>query len=118
MLTRTADDDNIKLYSTMALQNMKNIKSHPQTKNNYCPFLLSEIEEELEERNPNHVNIHCAFGDIQEMAEKEDFETEINFIKNSQFGCRNCLWNGCECKSMSMLKTENYGECSNYTYYD
>jgi hypothetical protein len=81
---RTENDNNIKLYHTEELQHMKNIKSHPQTKNNYCPFLLSEIEEELEERNPNHVNIHCAFGDLQEMAEIYDFEEQNNLEKLNQ----------------------------------
>ena len=30
------------------------------------------------------MNIHDKFGDIQEIAEKEDWETEINIIKNSK----------------------------------
>lgn len=71
---RTADDNNIKLYSLDTLKNMRNVKTHPQTKNNYCPFTLDEIEQELEERNPDHVNIHTAFGDLQEMAEQEGWD--------------------------------------------
>ena len=47
---RTEEDNNIKNYSLQELINMKNIKTHPQTRYNYCPFLLDEINEELENR--------------------------------------------------------------------
>jgi hypothetical protein len=49
-------------------------------------------------------------------------------VKNSEFGCRNCLWSCIECKQGSMYKVKydlirdykgNYhNSCENYTYYD
>lgn len=39
------------------------------------------------------------------------------YIKHSNYGCKNCLWCGVECKKGSMLKEENKS-CENYTYYD
>jgi len=48
-------------------------------------------------------------------------------VKNSEFGCRNCLWNSCECKSGSKYKPEpeytdttgkKHTTCTAYTYYD
>ena len=39
-------------------------------------------------------------------------------VKCSRFGCGNCLWNSCECKSGSMYKPNKKGECDAYTYCD
>jgi len=41
-------------------------------------------------------------------------------VRGSQFGCRNCLWSGCECTSGSLYQPKNDtdSECKVYTYYD
>ncbi|KKM99291.1 hypothetical protein LCGC14_1149270 [marine sediment metagenome] len=40
-------------------------------------------------------------------------------VKLSEFGCRNCLWNCCECRDGSMYKPEGTPvKCKAYTYYD
>jgi len=38
-------------------------------------------------------------------------------VRSSTFGCGNCLWQSCECKSGSMYKPKDKG-CESYTYYD
>ena len=38
-------------------------------------------------------------------------------VRGCEFGCRNCLWASCECKSGSMYKPKDKG-CECYTYYD
>lgn len=46
-------------------------------------------------------------------------------VRNSEFGCKNCLWNGAECKSgklyvekVQFLAGANYISCEGYTYFD
>lgn len=42
-------------------------------------------------------------------------------VRNSQFGCRNCLWMCVECKQGSKYRPANYKgkpTCETYTYYD
>lgn len=42
-------------------------------------------------------------------------------VKGSEFGCRNCLWAGCECKNGMKYKAVTDGSkraCESYTYYD
>jgi len=42
-------------------------------------------------------------------------------LKNSEFGCVNCLWASIECKDMSKFEPKNYNNipsCKSYTYYD
>lgn len=41
-------------------------------------------------------------------------------VRNSQFGCGNCLWSCVECNNGSMYKpkSEQDIECDAYTYYD
>ena len=41
-------------------------------------------------------------------------------VRNSEFGCRNCLWCSIECKGGSKYKpkTDTNPECDAYVYYD
>lgn len=39
-------------------------------------------------------------------------------VKSNQFGCRNCLWQSCECKDGSMYEPKSENSCNNYVYYD
>ena len=41
-------------------------------------------------------------------------------VRNSEFGCKNCLWSCVECQHGKMYKAKSTGdkECDNYTYYD
>lgn len=45
-------------------------------------------------------------------------------VKNSRFGCRNCLWLSCECVKGSRFTPHTihsdkvYPSCGAYTYYD
>lgn len=38
-------------------------------------------------------------------------------VKQSEFGCKNCLWEGCECVYGSKLDLHD-GNCCSYTYFD
>ena len=54
----------------------------------------------------------------ERLVDSEDVPQEV---KQNEFGCRNCLWNCCECRSGSMYKPErNLASmgCQAYTYYD
>ena len=48
----------------------------------------------------------------------EDGKDVPQEVKRSEFGCRNCLWNSCECQSGSMYKPSGDTGCQGYTYYD
>lgn len=39
-------------------------------------------------------------------------------VKNSTFGCKNCLWMCIECKDGSLYKPKGKRSCEAYTYYD
>ena len=42
-------------------------------------------------------------------------------VKKSEFGCRNCLYNGCECVNMQKFNpqwNEKDASCGGYAYYD
>ena len=39
-------------------------------------------------------------------------------VRNSAFGCRNCLWAGVECKNGMKYEANGTSSCKNYTYYD
>ena len=48
-------------------------------------------------------------------------DVTLAMVKNSQFGCRNCLWNSCECEKGSKFQPDifqNLPTCKGYTYYD
>ncbi len=46
----------------------------------------------------------------------------LEAVKRSEFGCRNCLWNSCECTQGSKFQpartVEAMPTCKAYTYYD
>ena len=43
-------------------------------------------------------------------------------VRVSQYGCRNCLWSGCECVSGSRyqpsIQEDGAPGCMSYTYFD
>lgn len=46
----------------------------------------------------------------------------LDAVKRAEFGCRNCLWNSCECTNASKFQpartVEAMPTCKGYTYYD
>jgi len=65
---------------------------------------------------------HKSKGLFCEICNPEAVESALNpvpaSVRNSQFGCRNCLWASCECQKGSGYKPNDKGECQGYTYYD
>ena len=39
-------------------------------------------------------------------------------VKNSDYGCANCLWAGAECKDGSKYRPSAKRPCDSYAYYD
>lgn len=54
--------------------------------------------------------------------EKTNQKTEVpKEVRCSRFGCINCLWNSCECKSGSKYSSKIVDGklgCKSYTYFD
>ncbi len=47
----------------------------------------------------------------------------LEAVKNSRFGCRNCLYQSCECSPVGVnfvprIALDKYASCANYAYYD
>lgn len=49
------------------------------------------------------------------MAESEE-RIVPESVKTSEFGCPNCLWNGCECKLGCEYVPDGKGGCESYVY--
>ena len=48
-------------------------------------------------------------------------EVTLDVVRNSEFGCRNCLWSGVKCKAWKKFKpaiVNGRATCECYTYYD
>jgi hypothetical protein len=49
-------------------------------------------------------------------------EVTIEAVKISEFGCKHCLWNGCECKDsirfVPDVTSDGEATCKAYAYYD
>ena len=48
-------------------------------------------------------------------------DVTLAMVKNSQFGCRNCLWNCVECEKGSKFQPDIYNNkptCKGYSYFD
>jgi len=51
---------------------------------------------------------------------KKDVTLEL--VKIAEFGCKHCLWNGCECMDYKKFEAhvthDGFATCKAYTYYD
>lgn len=49
-------------------------------------------------------------------------DVTLETVKSSEFGCRNCLWVGIECKDYRkfdpIIIDDHIPSCDGYTYYD
>lgn len=49
-------------------------------------------------------------------------EVTLEIVKSSVYGCRNCLWNSCECSQASKfapaIAFDGKPTCKAYAYYD
>jgi len=50
-------------------------------------------------------------------------DVTLEAVKNSKFGCRNCLYQSCECSPIGVnfvpqIALDKYASCANYAYYD
>ena len=52
--------------------------------------------------------------------EKQDVTMEV--VRIGEFGCKHCLWNGCECRDASRylpaVTADGQPTCEAYAYYD
>ncbi len=48
-------------------------------------------------------------------------DVTLELVESSIFGCRNCLYQGCECRNRTRFVPEIYDNkptCKNYCYFD
>jgi len=68
------------------------------------------------------INKYATEAEKKILEDSNEFQSKApKEVRSSQYGCRNCLWAGVECKQGSMYipyVSDGRPSCKNYTYYD